>query len=285
MLDLRAKLDALGYYDDVEVDRVVKAELNPKSTHATLSAAIEPVADRLLKTFKGAQAAENAAKAKGDEKAATEAKQTQEALIVFKSNMGAYLRLYAFLSQIFDYGSTAVEARSIFFRRLIPLLDFGREREGVDLSKVVLTHHKLSNKGTTALTLDGDGEKLKPMSEAGSASVQDKEKALLSQILQQLNDLFTGDLSDNDQLSYAMTVKGKLLDNQVLVQQAANNLKEQFSTSPSLTKAVMAAIMEAFETHAEMSKQALESQAVQEGLKDALLGPGRLYEALRDRAA
>ena len=285
VLDLRAKLDALGYYDDVEVERVVKAELDPKATHASLSSAIEPVADRLLKTFKAARAAELAAKAKGEEKAATEAKETQEALIVFKSNIGAYLRLYAFLSQIFDYGSTSVEARSIFFRRLIPLLDFGREREGVDLSKVVLTHHKLSTQGKKDLTLDGGGEKLKPMTEAGSCSVQDKEKALLSQILQKLNDLFTGDLSDNDQLSYAMTVKGKLLDNQVLVQQAANNLKEQFSTSPALSKAVLAAIMDAFETHAAMSKQALDSQAVQEGLKDALLGPGQLYEALRERAA
>ncbi|HCZ00690.1 MAG TPA: type I restriction endonuclease subunit R [Rhodobacter sp.] len=285
VLDLRAKLDALGYYDDVEVERVVKAELDPKATHASLSSAIEPVADRLLKTFKAARAAEVAAKAKGEEKAATEAKETQEALIVFKSNIGAYLRLYAFLSQIFDYGSTSVEARSIFFRRLIPLLDFGREREGVDLSKVVLTHHKLSTQGKKDLTLDGGGEKLKPMTEAGSCSVQDKEKALLSQILQKLNDLFTGDLSDNDQLSYAMTVKGKLLDNQVLVQQAANNLKEQFSTSPALSKAVLAAIMDAFETHAAMSKQALDSQAVQEGLKDALLGPGQLYEALRERAA
>ncbi len=47
----------------------------------------------------------------------------------------------------------------------------------------------------------------------------------------------------------------------------------------------MAAIMAALETHAEMSKQALGSQAVQDGLKDALLGPGWIYEALRDRAA
>ncbi|MEH7827532.1 hypothetical protein [Gemmobacter denitrificans] len=119
----------------------------------------------------------------------------------------------------------------------------------------------------------------------GSAGVQDKEKALLSLIVQKLNDLFTGDLSDNDQLSYAMAVKGKLLDNEVLLNQAANNKKEQFSTSPTLTKAVLAAIMDAFETHAEMSKQALESQVVQDGLKDALLGPGQLYEALRARAA
>ena len=46
------------------------------------------------------------------------------------------MRLYSFLSQIFDYGNTAIEKRAIFYRRLLPLLEFGREREGIDLSKV-----------------------------------------------------------------------------------------------------------------------------------------------------
>ena len=58
------------------------------------------------------------------------------ALILFKTDMGAFIRLYTFLSQIFDYGNTDIEKRAIFFRRLLPLLEFGREREGIDLSKV-----------------------------------------------------------------------------------------------------------------------------------------------------
>jgi len=284
VLDLRAKLDALGYYDDFEVDRVVKAELDPKASHAALSSAIEPVADRLLKAFKAAREAETRAKAEGNEKAAVAAKQEQEALIVFKSNMGAFLRLYAFLSQIFDYGATAIEARSIFFRRLTPLLDFGRERAGVDLSKVTLTHHKLFTGGKKDLSLGASGEKLKPISETGSGSVQDKEKALLSQIVEKLNDLFTGDLTDSDQLSYAMAVKGKLLENKTLVQQASSNMKAQFANSPVLKNALLDAIIEALEAHSEMSKQALGSEMVQEGLKDALMGPGRLYESLQERA-
>jgi type I restriction enzyme R subunit len=32
-----------------------------------------------------------------------------------------------------------------------------------------------------------------------------------------------------------------------------------------------------------MSKQAIDSEKVREGLKDVLLGPAQLYEALRDR--
>jgi hypothetical protein len=34
-----------------------------------------------------------------------------------------------------------------------------------------------------------------------------------------------------------------------------------------------------------MSKQALDSERVRHGLKDILLGPGQLYEALRERGA
>jgi len=284
VLDLRAKLDGLGYYDDFEVERVVRAELDPKASHASLSAAIEPVADRLLKTFRAAKEDEIAARAQQDEKSALVARQTQDALIVFRANMGAFTRLYAFLSQIFDYGSTAIEARSIFYRRLIPLLDFGRERDGVDLSKVELTHHRLIAKDKTDLTLGTGGEKLKPMAETGSASVQDKEKALLSEILSRMNDMFPG-TTEEDQLSWLRGVKGKLMENETLAQQAGSNQKEQFDNSPALKTAIMDAIIEALDAHSAMSRQALGSQEVQADLKAALMGPGRLYEELRGRAA
>lgn len=38
--------------------------------------------------------------------------------------------------------------------------------------------------------------------------------------------------------------------------------------------------MDALEVHTAMSSQALNSQRIQEGLKDTLLGPAQLYEAL-----
>ena len=46
----------------------------------------------------------------------------------------------------------------------------------------------------------------------------------------------------------------------------------------------MNAIIEAFEAHSSLSKQALDSQKVRDGLKEVLLGPARLYETLRSRA-
>ena len=47
---------------------------------------------------------------------------------------------------------------------------------------------------------------------------------------------------------------------------------------------MMDAIIDAFATHSTMSKQALDSEKVRNGLRDILLGPAQLYEALRDRS-
>ena len=285
--DLRAKLDATGHYDEFEVERVVQVEVGPNGTQKALDAAITPVADRLLKKYKAAQANKLAAEEGGDAKAAQTAKDEMDALLLFKSDMGAYQRLYAFLGQIFDYGNTAIEKRFMFFRRLLPLLDFGRERDTVDLSKVVLTHHTLKSRGKQPMGLNADGTyKLPPMDAVGSGSVQEKERAYLVEIIEKVNGLFEGDLSDGDQLVYVNGVlKGKLLENETLVQQAASNSKEQFANSPDLKTALVDAIMDTLEAYGSMGTQALNSERVRDGLKDALLGPAHLYEALRSRSA
>jgi type I restriction enzyme R subunit len=283
VLNLKAKLDASGHYDSYEIDRVVAVEQNPKSRQGDLIAALEPVADRLLKRFRAAQLALEAATAKKEAAAAEGARDTMNALILFKADMGAYQRMYVFLSQIFDYTNTDIEKRAIFYKRLIPLVEFGREREGIDLSKVVLTHHNLKDQGQRALPLgDGERPKLQPITEAGGGALNEKEKARLAEIIEKVNDLFEGDITDGDRLVYVNDVlKGKLLESEMLAQQAANNTKEQFSNSPDLTHAIMDAIISAFEAHTSMSKQALDSEKVRTGLKDVLLGPVGLYEALR----
>jgi type I restriction enzyme R subunit len=99
-----------------------------------------------------------------------------------------------------------------------------------------------------------------------------------------VNDLFQGELTDDDRLIYVNNViKGKLLESETLVQQATHNSKEQFSSSPALRQAIIDAIIDAFDAHATMSKQALDSDEVREGLRDILLGPAQLYEHLRAR--
>jgi type I restriction enzyme R subunit len=287
VLNLRAKLDAAGHYDDNEVDRVVAVELNPKATQGELIAALTPVADRLIRRYKAAQEALTIAKAKNDQPATTAANEALEALQLFKGDLGAFVRAYTFLSQMFDYGNTAIEKRSIFFKRLLPLLEFGREREGIDLSKVVLTHHNLKDQGKQTLALStGETPKLDPLTETGGGKVQEKQKAYLAELIEKVNSLFDGELTDNDKLVYVNNViKGKLLESETLRQQAANNSKEQFANSPDLKTALLDAIMSALDAHTTMSTQALNSPTVQLGMKDILLNHAGLWEALRTRAA
>ncbi|MBF0140728.1 MAG: type I restriction endonuclease subunit R [Magnetococcales bacterium] len=285
VFNLRAKLDASGFYDDNEVERVVTVKMDPKASQAQLAAALEPVADRLLKRHKAARSTLTNARAAGDALAEQDARNEINVLELFKRDLGIFLRVYVFLSQLFDYGNTALEKRMIFFNGLLPLLDFGRERDGVDLSKVVLTHHKLKDQGQRTLPLSGDeADKLQPMTETGSGAVREKEKVLLAEIIQKVNTLFEGELSDDDKLIYVNHVlKGKLLESHILVQQASNNTREQFANSPDLANELMNAIMDAFAAHSTMSKQALDSERVRHGLRDILLGPANLYGALRSR--
>ena len=286
VFDLRSKLDASGHYDDYEVERVVTAELDPRAKQSDLVAAIEPVKDRLIKQYKAAQEALRIAQEKEDDEAAKEAKEEIESLVLFKADMGVFVRLYIFLSQIFDYGNTAIEKRYLFFRRLIPLLEFNREREDVDLSKVFLTHHKLKSLGARRINVgEGEEQKLYPIEQAGSGSVQEKTKAQLREIIGKVNELFQGELTDHDKLVYVNNVlMGKLLESDVLVQQAGSNTKEQFANSPDLNNELLNAIMVALDAHNLMSTQALNSEKVRKGLKDILLNNAGLYEALREKA-
>jgi len=163
------------------------------------------------------------------------------------------------------------------------LLEFGRERETVDLSKVVLTHHTLRNRGRQTLDLAaGEAYKLQPVDAVGSGQVQEKQQAYLAEIIERVNGLFEGDLTDGDQLVYVNgVIKGKLLENETLVRQAADNSKAQFANSPDLSRALLDAIMDALDAHSTMSSQALGSERVRDGLKHILLGPAQLYESLR----
>ena len=286
VFDLRAKLDAAGHYDDYEVDRVVEVELKPDAKQSELIAALEPVQDRVMKRYRAARDALHAAKLSANTNAAQTAKHDLESLVLFKGDMAAFLRLYTFLSQIFDYGNTGIEKRALFYKRLLPLLEFDREREGIDLSKVKLTHHTLRNLGTQSLSLrGGDTPKLYPLAEAGSGSVRERERAWLAEIIEKVNALFEGELTDQDKLVYVNhVIKGKLLESETLAQQAANNTKEQFSNSPDLQSEILSAIIGALDAHKVMSTQALDPKA-QAALKDILLNHAGLWEGLRERAA
>ena len=52
------------------------------------------------------------------------------------------------------------------------------------------------------LLCEGDSPTLKPLTDAGSGSVQEKEKARLGEIIARVNDLFGADTTEGDKLVY-----------------------------------------------------------------------------------
>jgi type I restriction enzyme R subunit len=288
ILNLKTKLDAQGHYDEFEIDRVVKVLLDDnrsdKVLQSQLMAAIEPVAQRLMTLFKEARLAYRQAEDANDKEALKRAKDELDALTLFRSDMGTYGRFYTFLSQIFDYNNTGLEKRALFYKALLPLLEFEREVNTIDLSKVVLTHHHLRDLGTRKLDLtQGDSIPIPGMA-PGGGGVQEKDKVELAEIIAKLNEIFSGDLSDSDKLPYVCSViRSKLLESPTLRQQAAANSKEQFTNSPDLNKALLDAIIGALDAHHLMSSQALNSMEVREGMIDILLNHTNLYEDLRDQ--
>ena len=288
--ELKAKLDGQALYDTYEVDRVVNVAIKGaygkgQAKQSDLDAALVPVASRLVASY--AQAKKSFEGADNDAAIAKAAKDRMDALSLFKGDIAAYVRVYGFLSQIFDYGNTEIEKRSIFFRLLHPLLTYGREREGVDLSALKLTAYTIKSLGDPTLNLGaGDAVKISPTDEPGSGQVQDKLKIALAELIAKVNDLFEGDLTPGDKLVYVNDVLiGKMMESPRLIEQAVNNTHEQFNSSPDLLKILLDAAMDAGAAHTLMSRQTLGSVEIQRDLLNTIVHHGRLWERLRAKAA
>jgi type I restriction enzyme R subunit len=274
---LRAKLDGTGYYSDSDVSAVAAAVLTSQP-QSKLDALLVPISNRLLALFSASKTAFKNNPPESQD--AIHAKGQMEDLWLFKRDIGTFVRMYGFLCQIFDFGNTDIDKRSIFFKLLHRLLTFDREVETVDLSQLALTHFTIKDLGAAQLILSA-GEPIPPTQASGSGKVQDKQKNSLDAIISKVNELFSGEISPNDKLVYVNDViKGKLLDCEILIQQAVNNTKEQFSHSPQLDQLILDAVMDALSSFSSMSKQALESAKIRLELKEILLGPAGLYEAL-----
>ena len=283
ILTLKDKLDHGGWYDTHEVERVIGVIASAGASQAKLSAALQPVAQRLVHRYADARDAHRAAKATEQDEAAAEAKAQIDTLIQMKGDMEQYMRLYSYLSQMIDYGHTGVEKRYWFYRYLTHLLEFDRESVDVDLSRVTLTHHAVRALSQLPMDLgDGEAQPLQPIGDAGTGSVQEKEKAALSQIIAKVNALFEGDLTDGDQLSFVRSVKDKLMESDRLRAQARANSEAQFKASPTIDPELLEAAIAATEAHGDMGAQVINSARVRAGLKHLLLNNLDLYRELRN---
>ncbi|MET3351504.1 UNVERIFIED_ORG: type I restriction enzyme R subunit [Arthrobacter sp. UYEF1] len=269
--DLQTKLDGAGIYEISEVEATAAAWVG-KTTHEKLKGFVAPAQSRFRVRYQKARD-------DGD-------KTAQDALDLFRKDLGSFIRAYDFLSQIIDYQDTDLEKRSIFYKMLARVISAeNQDRTTVDLSEVVMTHYKLRKQEKADLKLSGDESiPLDPMTAAGSGSAHEMQKAKWAEIIDQMNTFFEGSgLSDADQLSVAESVLNKAMENATLRGQAAANGKADFYSSPKILTTVEDSVIEAGEQHAKGIGWVLSSDKVGEMVE--LLKRMGLFEKLRDEEA
>ncbi len=159
---------------------------------------------------------------------------------------------------------------SIFAKHLHPLLRLDIVEDDVDLTDVVMTHYRLHEQREADIQLGyqvGEPTPTLPLTKEGSGAVpKDPKTEFLNEIIERMNDLFIeDDLSENDMLSYAQTLFGKVQDDEVTMDQVKNNTKEQAMLG-QFPEAIQTAIIESMETHNTMAMKALSDSAVKDGL-------------------
>ncbi|MEZ9860074.1 type I restriction endonuclease subunit R [Vibrio splendidus] len=283
--DLMKKLNQVGIYQWFEVEAFVDAYNNKQANQAKLANLCKPAVDRFTVRYKEAtqvlQSAQaevskakiekNDKKIKFAENSVKHAKEARDILEVFKKDLISFYRYYEFTSQIVNFEDYELEKLSIFAKHLHPLLRLDIIEDDVDLSDVVMTHYRLHEQREADLQLGVKiGEEPKPYlpaaKEGSGAAPKDPKTEFLNEIIERMNDLFIEDgLSENDMLSYAQTLFGKVQDDEVTMDQVKNNTKEQAMLG-QFPEAIQTAIIESMETHNTMAMKALSDNAVKDGL-------------------
>lgn len=256
--DLQSKLDAARIYTDSEVSVFAQAYFTPGATQQQLQAHIAPAVDRFRDRLHQAQEAND--------------KTELDALAIFRKDLGSFVRAYEFLSQIFEYDDTDLEKRNVFFRHLQPWLKMAHQRQEIDLSAVELTHYRMNDLGKRRLKLnETDGEyTLSPSAEIGTAAPHDPEMAPFSEVIAQMNELFAGELTDADLLTYARHITDKMLESDTLAKQAATNNKEQFALG-DFSAVFMDTIIEGLDNYQSMAEQVLTKEQTRKGFQRLVL--------------
>ncbi|MFT4186979.1 MAG: hypothetical protein QM621_00180 [Aeromicrobium sp.] len=236
--DIAAKLDASDVYEGADIDTVADAWVKGKGNQA-LDTAFAPSVSRFQTRRANATVADDKAEL--------------DALDTFVKDLGTFVRVYDFLSQIVDYGSADLEKRSIFYRLLAKRLHDRTDADDIDLSSLSLVAVRQIDQGQHDLGL-GERVGLRGMTEAGSAQKRDPKMVALQEVIDRINDLFGAEeFTESQPESFVRGLIDRMLEDDALVQQARVNSARQFAESPDFDEAVVDAVTDNHDAHAKIA--------------------------------
>jgi type I restriction enzyme R subunit len=176
LYDLQTKLAAFHFFSEDEVNRFAAIFFDAKGTQDKLYAVLAPIIDRYGEA--------------SDEERAD-----------FKGLLNDYTRLYAFLSQIITFVDADLEKLYNFGRLLLRRLPASFERLPVEIQQNIdIESYRVKQTSQGKIALSRGEKEIDPIGPKELYSLGQDEIEPLSQIIQELNEHFGTDFSDDDKL-------------------------------------------------------------------------------------
>lgn len=206
---LKHELDETQIYHWSEVEAFAQIFYKPPerqspSDHAHMQRYLQPAVDRF--------------KAMEDREKSSE----------FRDKLSAYVKVYAFLSQIIPYTDPDLEMLYSYGRFLLPYLPLDRGDEIIKIGdNVSLEYYRLERVFSGAITVkEGEVEGVKSPTDVGTGKAKD-EKVPLSEIIKVLNERFGTQFTEEDRLFFEQ-IKEKACNNTQVIQTALANPLDKF---------------------------------------------------------
>ena len=208
--ELKHELDGMQVYHQAEVEAFAQvfylppAKRRRDADHARMDALLQPARDRFT--------------------ALDEEEQT-----AFRDRLGAFVNLYAFLSQIIPYADSDLERLSSFGRALLPHLRADSDGAQVHLGDdVELEYYRLQRVSSGVLRVGDEGGAFVVSPTAVGTGDPEEDTAPLSEIIERLNDRFGTDFTDEDRLFFEQ-VKERAVSDEGVRRMAQANTYEKFA--------------------------------------------------------
>ncbi len=246
--DLKAALDNSQVYSDEQVHHLVASYLNGDDRGA-----FDPILNACVDTYRRDL--------------------DEDGQVDFKGNAKAFTRAYAFLSQVLPYANVAWEERSIFLTFLIPKLPTPAAKDmslGIE-DAIDMDSYRAEKQATMQILLPDEDAEIEPMPASGGGHKPEPKMDLLSNILQEFNDLF-GDIpwTNADRIRRMVTEDvPQMVDANRAYRNARQHSDEQ-NTRIEHDKALENAIMALLADDTELYKQYTENAAFKRWLANSV---------------
>ncbi len=178
----------------------------------------------------------------------------------FRHQLGTFLRLYSFLSQLVRLNDPDLEKLFAFGRLLVTKLRMDDDSGPLFIDDdVKLSYYRLAKtgEGSAALVLGDSGAPVSGPTDVGTGQPREEDHVPLSEIVEVLNERFGTDFTKEDQLFFDQVV-GDLKKDEKLADQARSNPIEQFKLA--FDPKGMAAVVERMERNEDISSQFLSNE-------------------------